>query len=265
MRIFIVISTICFIFLASFTFAAEKDSNIQWWGKAPGQHPTVVGKVVNVGTTNIAVQTKNGLKTFNVDTMKTKVRIRGVEAKITDVKIGDQAIVRFKLVQNNISLALRVIVPKPNAKKKIVSIHGNEIILKNDNAEQRVIVNENTKYRCGAYKGNISDLKVGYFATAFGDLSNNTLNADVIEFRAKQAKGAIVAIDGNIITIKTVKQMNIVGNVSDATSIVIKPRIGPNKKGTLADLRVGMPVNIHFHPDAGGPVPLLVIAALTGI
>ena len=244
--------------------AQEVAKQPQWWGKAPGEKPNVKGTVANVSETNIAVQTKEGVKPFIIGE-KTKVMVRGEKAKISDVKIGDNVVVRFRLMKDNVPMAMNITVPKPLFRGKIVSIEGNTIILRNEKAEHRVIVNENTKYRSNGYEGKLADLRVGYRAHAAGNITDNTLTADSIEFVPALAKGAVTSIEGNIITIKTIKQLTIACQASDATAVWLKPRVGPNKRGTLADIKVGMPVDIGFHPNKEGTSTLLWINVLTGM
>ena len=88
--------------------------------------------------------------------------------------------------------------------------------------------------------------------------------AEIVEFRPEVAKGAVIAKEGDVITIKTVKQLTIPCLGSPATAVLIRPRIGPNKKGTLADVQVGMPCDIGFHPNPQGNAPLLWIDLLVG-
>ena len=235
----------------------------QWWGKPPGQRPVVRGEVANVSPTNIAVQTRRGPKAFTVDE-NTKVRVRGEEATINDVQVGDPVFVKFRLVQDNVPLALGVLVPKPHVKGKIAAIEGNVIILRGKDREHRVVVTDQTKYVSRRYEGTLADLMIGYGAAAMGSVQGDELIADVIHFRPAMAKGTVIAKDGDLITVKTVKQLNIDCLGSPATAVLIRPRIAPNQKGTLADIQVGMPVNIGFHRNPEGPAPLLWIDLLTG-
>lgn len=294
--------------------AADDESELAWWGRAPGEKPHVQGIVANVSATNIALQTPQGLKPFTVNA-ETKVMVRGQKATIADVKTGDQAIVRFRLVDNNVPLALGVMVPKPGGGGEIVAIQGNVIVVRErarqerpqpppgnarerrqpapgaaripnapnakarphaapGNApapspgagvERRIIVSENTRFRCRGYQGSIADLRIGYRLFANGTVNaNGEIIADSVEFVPAVAQGAVVAIDGGVITVKTVKQLNIQCQASDATAVLVRPRVGPNQRGTLADVRVGAPVNIGFHPSQNRPAPLLWVDVLTG-
>lgn len=235
-----------------------------WWGGAPGQHPNVNGTVANISATNIAVQTKEGLKSFTVSD-RTKVLVRGKQATITDVKVGDLVQVKFRLVQNNVPLAVAIRVPKPLVRGRITAIEGNVVTLKPKEGEPiRVLTTDQTKYAARGYQGTFADLRVGYGAAAIGEPGDGGFAADVIEFVPAVAKGTVVAREGDVITVKTVRQLTIVCLASPATAVLVRPRIGPNRKGTLADIQVGMPCNIGFHPNPQGQSPLLWIDLLTG-
>ncbi len=257
---------ICMILLIAASTAhcaASRNVSPQWWGKPPGQKPVVRGEVANVSPTNIAVQTPQGLKPFTVDE-KTKVRVRGEQATISDVQVGDPVVVKFRLVTDNVPLAVGVLVPKPHVKGRIAAIEGNVIVLRGRDSEHRVVVTDQTRYVSRGYQGTIADLVIGYGAAAAGTVQGDELIADAIHFRPETAKGTVVATDGDLITVKTVKQLTIDCLGSPATAVLIRPRVAPNQKGTLADIQVGMPVNIGFHRNAEGPCPLLWIDVLTG-
>ncbi len=248
----------------------KKDNTVKpsWWGRPPaqpGQKAVAKGVVENITPQSIAVKNQQGVKTFAINE-QTRFMVAGKKATINDVKAGDQVIVRFRPVENNVLLALGVAVPKPNCAGQIASIQGNTLVLKNPktNTECRVVVNANTKYRSRGYQGTLEDLKVGYRAVAAGTPSDAGLVADVVEFVPMVAKGTITAVEGNVVTLKAVRQMTIQGQVSPATFIIVSPRVAPDRKGTLADVKVGTPANIGFHANPNGPVALLWIDLLTG-
>jgi hypothetical protein len=235
----------------------------QWWGKAPGQKPMAGGTVANVSQISIGVQTPQSVKPFTVDA-KTKVFVAGAKATIADVKVGMPVAVHFKLVANNVPLALRVVVPKPTFRGRITVIDGSAITLKNKQGEFHLTVGDATKFKSHGYEATLADLRVGYGAAAQGTITNNVMAADAVEFVPVVAKGAVVAMDVSSITVKTVRQLSIVVAPSAKTVVQIRPRIGPNTKGTLADVKVGAPVNIGFAPSKDGPSSLLWIEVLTG-
>jgi hypothetical protein len=268
----LVIIALALVFAASCVWAAAKqgEAQAQWWGPAPGQKPVVTGTVSNVSATNIAVQTREGVKSFTVD---------------AKTKVGDRVIVFFKLVNDNVPLAISIVVPKPNFTGEIVSIQGNVIVIRERikaqpggkvrgrkktppytlGPERKVLVTDTTKIRSHGYIGSLADLKIGMLINASGSISDQGMAADVIAFMSAVAKGTVIAINGSLITVKTVRQLDLSLQASPATAVLVRPRVGPNKKGTLEDVKVGMPVDVGFHPIEGGPAPLLWIDVLTGM
>jgi len=239
----------------------------QWWGKAPGKQlpnqDVTRGAVESVNAQNISVRTEQGVKSYAV-APKTRVFVKGVSAAIADVKIGDRVVVRSKLI-NNVSTALVIRVPKPNVSGAIISINGNAIVLKDkNNVESHVVVNSNTKFVSHGYQGSLSDLRVGYRVVAIGNITGNELAAVEVEFVPKVAKGVVTAVQGDTITIKTIRQRIINAQASPATAVLIRPRVAANQKGTLSDVKVNMPANIGFRVNPDGSIQLLWIDLLTG-
>ncbi|MGC8862816.1 MAG: hypothetical protein ACP5R5_08580, partial [Armatimonadota bacterium] len=136
--------------------------------------------------------------------------------------------------------------------------------------ERRIVVSPSTTYGSHGYQGTLADLRVGYrivraTGTATGTMNGEELAADHIEFMPAVAKGTVTAIQNGVITVKTVQQLTLELAPSSATAVWVKPRIAPDKKGTMDDVKVGSPVNVGFHPTEGGPAPLLWIAVFTGM
>lgn len=284
--------------------AGEKVAKPQWWGKAPGEKPFVQGKVANVSPTNIAVQTPEGIRPFVVNE-RTRVIVRGQKATIADVKVGDPVIVRFQPVPNNVPIAIGIVVPKPMLAGQIIAIQGNVITIREaikqpkpevrpaaaaapvpkrgahkpglpapqvpaekprpGGPERRITVTDATRYTSRGYQGTLADLRVGYFVRAAGAFNGDNFIADHIEFVPAVAKGTVTAIENGVIVVKTVRQLTLQLQPSDATVVLVKPRIAPNKRGTLDDVKVGSPVDVGFHPTEGGPAPLLWVAVYTGM
>ena len=239
--------SVALVLVAAAVCTAAEEVKPEWWGKAPGPRPFVQGVVANVSATNIAVQTRDGLKPFTVDE-KTKVMVRGQKATIADVKLGDPVGVKFKLMGNNVPLALAIVVPKPMLSGEIVSIQGNLIIVRErvkpprpkaaaaaarpagkrgmhgaaapgaqpapgaepaPGVDRRVVVNDNTKYRSHGYQGTINDLRVGYRIHVSGTINGQDLVADTIEFMPAMAEGTVTGIENGVITVKTVRQLTL--------------------------------------------------------
>lgn len=235
-----------------------------WWGKAPGDRPTAKGIVDNVSATSIAVKTAQGVKTFVINE-KTKVRVRGQKATIADVKVGDKVSVGFVLQADNVALAVGIIVPKPPFQGEIKAVAGDVLkLVGKDGVERQVTLKPDTKINTRGYVGTAADLRVGYKITAVGTITDNQMTADSIVFMPTMAKGAVGSINGDIIMVKAVRQTLIPCKPVPGTVVTVRPRVGPNQKGTLADVRVGSPVNIGFHKNASGPATLLWIDVLTG-
>ena len=137
--------------------------------------------------------------------------------------------------------------------------------LKGKQGDLRINVTSTTKIKSHGYVGALADLRVGYGARAQGVVADNVMTADTLEFEPAVARGSVTAVDGTTITVKTVKQLSFTLAISDKTAVLVRPRVGPNVKGTLADVKVGSPVNTGFAPSKDGASALLWIDVLTGI
>lgn len=244
---------------------APDQARPDWWGRNPNKpQSNVKGIVESVSPTSIAVKTQDGVKTFVVNE-QTRVMVRGARGTINDIQPGTSVGIRFRPADNGALIAVGITVPKPNARGEITSIQGNTIVLRGkDGVEHRIAVNEQTKYRSHGYIGTLADLRLGYTAMAAGKLDNNVLLADNVEFVPVVARGTVTEKRGDVVVVKTVKQQDLQLQGSPATAVLIRPRVAHNKKGTLADVQVGAPVNVGFHAGSNGPAPLLWIDVLTG-
>lgn len=238
-----------------------------WWHRpVPVAKPLIAGTVASVSSTSIGVQTTAGVKTFAVGP-KTKVVVQGKMASINDIKVGDP--VRVHPRKGSVALlAAKIIVPKPAMKGKITALGDNSFTLNNKAGEFTVSTTGDTRFTShglGGYQGTFADLRVGFGVAVEGETSGNTIAADWIQFSPLLAKGAVSAVDASTITVKTVKQAAVVTAPSEKTVVFIRPRVGPNKRGTLDDVKVGLPVNIGFTPNKSGTPALLWIEVLTGM
>lgn len=247
------------------SFAAEKKVKPSWWGNAPGQNakPVARGTVANISPSSIGVTTKEGVKSFAIDA-QTKVMIRGKKAAIADVKVGDPVVVRLRPAANNTLVANAIVVPNPSVKGKITAIEGSVITIADKDSTKKVTVTSQTKYLSKGYKGAISNLRIGYGIVANGSAENGQFVAKGIEFMPEMVKGTVIAVNGNTVIVKSVRQAEITGQVTDATAITVRPRVAANRKGTLADIKQGMPVNIGFEIVPNAPARILWIDLLTG-
>lgn len=238
------------------------DIEAEWWGPNPGrdQRPIAQGEVKYVDSTRIDIQTRLGLKQFAVNE-QTRVVVRGQRASIGDVAPGDIAVVKFQPTANGIPLALGILVPKPRIQGTIGAVEGNVLVVAGPQGRVRVTLTDETRIMSRGYVGSIADLRVGYRVIVGGEPSA----AVFVEFIPNVAKGAVTAIDGNIITIKLVRQNVLEFQASAATVVTLRPRVGPNVRGTLADVKVGSPVDVGFHGVRGEASPLLWIDVFTGM
>lgn len=264
MLVALLLATVCFAAKNPGKLSAQPgQGNATWWGHGPKAATLAQGPVTHVDANSIAVQTKmRGEIQFAVND-KTRVRVLGKPAKITDIKQGDRVIVKFKPVQNGTPLALGVAIPndKQEITGEIESVQGGVVTVKTKAGSVPVTVTNQTRIVSHGYEGAIADLLVGYKVVVGGD----PIAARRIEFVPTLAKGAVTEVNGNTITIKTIKQQVIQLQAGDKTAVLVRPRVGPNVKGTIADVKVGSPVNIGFHANSGGEAALLWIDVLTGM
>lgn len=247
-----------------------------WWGPPPPKPlpaDVVRGVAGYVDANRIDVETRQGVRPFAVDG-NTKVRVRGEKARITDVKKGDPVTVKFKPVANAVPYAVGVMVAKPSLpvfRGKITAIEGNVLTIADPRAKGeakgvfRVTVPDSTPIMSHGYAGSFADLRMDYGVAARGQADGNNMTAVRIDFAPPMGKGTVTAVEGDVVTVKTVRQNVIACKVSPETSILIRPRVGPNKSGTLADIQVGMPADVGFHLTGNSPVQLLWIDLLTGM
>jgi hypothetical protein len=219
--------------------------------------------VAEISPTAIAVRNAQGVKTFVV-TAQTQIRVRGVRAALTDVKVADPVIVKFRLQANNYPLALGIAVPKAHLKGVVTAIDGSVVTYKDGDTIRKFAVSGDTRFTSHGYNGSFADLRVGYRVSVMIQAPADVPNAVWVAFLPSWAKGAVTAVDGDVITVKTVQQMELKLQGSAATAVLVRPRVGPNVKGTLADVKVGLPVNLGYH-QGDAPMPLLWIDVLTGL
>jgi len=138
------------------------------------EHPAR-GKVVNVSSTNITIQTRqHGEITYTVDS-STKVTIQKKPAAIGDIKTGNMAVVRYnKSDSSGQPKALSIAVFDPTMRGKYLSargivtfINGNNIGITTTKQEAIIcLVVDHTKIvihplTASNHTGSLSDIKVG--------------------------------------------------------------------------------------------------------
>jgi len=265
-RVLVMAAAVAAIILAAaVSQAAEKgDVGAMWWGKNPLARPTVMGIVEASSPASVSVKTKRSTLSFRV-TQRTAVFVLGKKASIADVKPGDSVVVRYEPTRDAVPVALGILVPRPSVSGVITALDGNLITLKSKQTTVKVAVSPDTTYHAQRYIGTAEDLRVGYTAMISCVENNGILGAVRVAFVPETAKGTVVAINGNVLTVKTIRQREIAVQAGPATAITIRPRIGPNTKGSPADVQIGSPVNIGFHRATGVPCQLLWIDVFTGM
>ncbi|MEN6371934.1 MAG: DUF5666 domain-containing protein [Armatimonadota bacterium] len=244
----------------------------QWWpGEQPGkkapnaQNSVIEGTVTKVDANYITLQTKLGELAFTV-TDETRVMVRGNKAVITDVKTGDPARIEFTLAQDNSRLARAVVISQPRINGKITTLTDKGFTLTNmdTNKTWNIWLTDNTRILSHGYAGTINDLRVGYMAGVQGDENNDSINAKRVEFSPTVIKGVITQVSGDQIQVETLKKVLVTVSVDNATSILIRPRVGANIKGSFSDLKQGMPVNLGGHITGEATLKALWIDVITG-
>lgn len=262
----IILVCILIVAVAGAVCAAEKKQGPgAQWDRSANRGPSFIGTVTNISATSITVQQKDSQKTFAINS-NTKVMMQGKKAKITDIKTGNTVAVGYTASADNVLTATRIVVPRPTFSGQVTAIQGNTIVISGkDKVERKVICSANTKFRSHGYAGSIADIKVKYTVKATGDINNNTINADIVEFIPLMARGNVTAIDGSTITVKTPKKGDISLKTSAATVINIRKENEPVKTGTLADIKVGQTISAGYQPVQSGPAPVLWIEINPGM
>jgi len=260
-----------FLLSSGMLFAAqasqERVVKPNWWpGEGPGARPgdrnVVVGKVTAVTESSIALQTPRGSMTFGV-TADTKVVIRGEQGTISQVKVGDNAAVKFAVVDGGrVAKVIRITVPVILG--KITAVTNTGFTLQGKENSWNVAVGPNTKIMSHGYAGTIADLKVGYGAEVIGKIEGDRVQAAVVRFRPIVIRGVVESVSGSVLTVKAVNQKVGTVNVTDSTVILIRPRTAPNRRGTIADIKPDMPVNIGGHMIGEMQMKALWIDCLVG-
>ena len=86
----------------------------------------------------------------------------------------------------------------------------------------------------------------------------------MIRFEPVMARGAVTQVSNNAIRIKAIDQRVVNGNLTDRTVVMVKPRVGPDYRGTRADIKQGMAVNLAGHHVEGQPMGVLLVELLIG-
>ena len=249
------------------TSTGENTGTKEWWpGEGPGggQRNVATGQVVSVDSSHITIQNKQGTLDFIV-TAQTKVRVEGEPGEITDIKPGDPAIVRFAVNTDGTRTALGIMEPEPRTAGQITAVSGNSITLQGREKTWKVTLATDTKIVSHRdYIGTPADLRVGYWAAARGEIKGDSVQAKVVHFRPEAIRGVVQQVSGNTITVQTLRQKTVAVTVTDATAILVRPRTAANHKGTIADIKPDMPINIGGHITGEGTMQALWADLLVG-
>jgi len=217
------------------------------------RNPVVTGIVASVSADQITLNLPEGPRSAAV-TRQTQVIVYGKKATIADVKVGMKAEVAFRPVEGGLPIALRINVPQPRAAGQIDAIDGNVLTVRGEKGIiWKITVPDGARIVCHGYQGTFADLRIGYRVGVGGQFNGNNVVAEVVEFAPIIHKGVVTAVDGSTITVATVEQTIITAQISEATIILVRPRVGPNRPGTLADIKVECPIDVGGHMSEGGP------------
>lgn len=215
--------------------------------------PVITGIVASVSPQQITLNLREGPRSAVVNA-QTQVTVRGKRASIGDVKPGMKAEVSVRPVEGGMPIALRINIPMPRAMGQIEAIDGNVLTVRDkDNTVWSITVPDGIKIVSHGYQGTFADLRIGHHVGVSGQFNGNNVVAEVLEFSPIVYKGVVTAIEGGTITVATVQQTIISAQLSGATVVLVRPRVGPNRPGTAADVKVESPVDLGGHMSEGGP------------
>lgn len=221
-------------------------------GPPPVKLPGVGGVVTAVGSNLITLNTPKGAQSFMV-TGETRVIVFGQKATIGDVRIGMRAEVAFRGADGQTPVALRINAVKPRIEGMVTAINANVLTVKAKEMTFAVTVAPNAKITFKDRPAALADIKQGFHVITMGELSGTNMLAEAVQIMPAARKGVVTAVNGSEITIATVEQMIITGILSDQTVITVRPRVGPNRPGTTADIKVESVVNVGGTMTEGGP------------
>lgn len=230
----------------------------------PGVRPKgVAGIVGEVSGSHIVINTPKGPQRFAVNA-QTKVIVFGQKASIGDVRVGAEAEVGFRAAEGAAPVAVRINVLRPRFEGMVTGISGNVLTLKGKERVVTVSVTADTRIMFRERPATLAEIAVGYHVVAFGDVNGSNMTAFEVRVMPAMRKGVVTAVSGNDITIATVERMIITGQLSQSTVVTVRPRVGPNRPGTAADIKVESPVDISgpmldAGPYQGGTMQLMFV------
>ncbi len=216
--------------------------------------PTAKGVISALSSTSVTLNTTEGAASFGISS-ETKFYVYGKSAGFGDLKTGMEAEITYRPIQGGAPSALRVSIPTPRAIGQISAVNGNVITVRDQskNVTWTVTVPEGAKITSHGYVGGLSDLRLGYRVGVNGQFNGSSVVASAIEFTPIVHKGVVTAVDGDTITVATVQQTIITARISGGTVVLVRPRVGENRRGSIADIKVESPIDLGGHMSDGGP------------
>ncbi|MDO8684479.1 MAG: DUF5666 domain-containing protein [Armatimonadota bacterium] len=244
------------------------DAQPDWWGPPPKddreEGPKARGIVQAVSDNTITLKTISGFNTYSV-TSSTEILIKRKPGVLSDIAVGDIAGINFEYMSDLTTQAKKINAAKPEAAGKITAIAGSVVTITSEGGVAwEVVTSSDTRVGFNRMPMTFADLRVGYWARAEGLTEGNRVQARMIQLRLPVFRGAVTEISNNAIQIKTIDQRIMNGALSTRTVVVIKPRVGPNTRGTIADIKKGMAVNIAGHLTEGQPIEVLLVELMIG-
>ncbi|MGB9793441.1 DUF5666 domain-containing protein [Caldisericum exile] len=177
----------------------------------------------------------------------TALRLNGIKATISDIKVGMHAIAVCETIDKDL-VARLVLVFNGNLSSKTFTVVG-EITSITQNAVvvsgKTIIVNDQTKIRLQGKLVSFSELKVGDRVVVHGDYSQDVYIAKeilILNHKEFEMRSYITEIGSNFLKIKDFDYQIF---VNDKTSIT---KVGKGKI-SFSDLKVSDPVQIHVRLD----------------
>jgi hypothetical protein len=162
------------------------------WGRGGGRRgPGVGGTITAISGNTITVKTMDGNSTTVNVTDQTRFRKERQDAKLTDLKVGDNIVVRGQKGSDGTVQAEMVAVPPAGMQNnfregmgknfimgEIKSINGTQIeIARPDGQTQTIAVDENTSFKKDRDSITLGDFKVGDRVFGRGEVKNNVFVA----------------------------------------------------------------------------------------
>ncbi len=161
------------------------------WGRGGRRGPGVAGTITAIDGNTISVKTMDGTTTQVNVTDQTRFRKERQDAKLTDLKVGDNVFVRGEKGSDGAVQAEMVAVPPQGMQQnfreglgknfimgEIKSINGTQLeIARPDGVTQTIAVDENTSFRKEGQSVTLADFKVGDRVFGRGEMKDNVFVA----------------------------------------------------------------------------------------